>query len=88
MNCRRLSYAVYMSTTLTIRTDDRLRNALAKRAEAQGRTLSEVAREILQAALQERPLKARTGHIKGKLKLPRRPTEAWRKELRRRNWRP
>jgi plasmid stability protein len=76
-----------MSTTLTIRTDDTLRDALAKRAEAQGKTLSEVAREILQAALEERPLKLRTGHIKGRLKLPRRATEAWRKELRQRNWR-
>ncbi len=83
-----MSYTVYMSTTLTIRTDESLREALEKRAEAQGKSLSEVAREILLRALEERPMNARTGHIKGRLKLPRRATEAWRKEVRKRNWRP
>jgi plasmid stability protein len=76
-----------MSTTLTIRTDESLREALEKRAEAQGKTVSEVAREILLRALEERPMHTRTGHIKGRLRLPRRTTEAWRKELRKRNWR-
>jgi len=76
-----------MSTTLTIRIDDSLREALAKRAKSQGKTLSEVARELLQAALEERPFQARIGHLKGRLKLPRRATEAWRKELRQRNMR-
>ena len=77
-----------MSTTLTIRTDESLREALVKRAETQGKTLSEVAREILIRALEERPMHTRTGHIKGGLGLPRRATtEAWRKELRKRNWR-
>ncbi len=83
-----LSYTVYMSTTLTIRTDESLREALEKRAEAQGKTVSEVAREILLRALEERPVRTRAGHTKGRLKLPRRTTtEAWRKELRKRNWR-
>ena len=47
---------VHMSTTLTIRTDDALREELAKRASAQGKTVSEVAREILRNALEERAL--------------------------------
>ena len=83
-----MSYTVYMSTTLTIRTDESLREALEKRAEAQGKTLSEVAREILLRALEERPVHTRAGHIRGKLELSRRTTpEAWRKELQKRNWR-
>jgi plasmid stability protein len=51
-----------MSTTLTIRTDEALREALAKRASAQGKTVSEVARDILRSALEERALEERTSH--------------------------
>lgn len=76
-----------MSTTLTIRTDEALREALAKRASAQGKTLSEVAREILRSALEERPLEERTSHLKGRLRLDQKQTEAWRRSLRARNWR-
>jgi plasmid stability protein len=76
-----------MGTTLTIRTDAALREALAKRASAQGRTVSEVAREILRNALEERPLEERTSHLRGRLRLAQKPTEAWRRSLRRRNWR-
>jgi hypothetical protein len=76
-----------MSTTLTIRTDEALREALAKRARAQGRTISEVAREILRSALEERALEERTSHLKGRLRLGTKQTEAWRRSLRRSNWR-
>lgn len=76
-----------MSTTLTIRTDAALREALAKRASAQGKTISEVAREILRSALDERPLEERTSHLKGRLLLGARQSEAWRRSLRERNWR-
>ena len=76
-----------MSTTLTIRTDEALREALAKRASAQGKTVSEVAREILRSALEERALVERTGHLKGRLRLEKNQTEAWRQSLRQRNWR-
>lgn len=76
-----------MSTTLTIRTDEALREALAKRANAQGKTLSEVAREILRSALVERTLEERTSHLKGRLRLGEKQTEAWRRSLRQRNWR-
>lgn len=76
-----------MSTTITVRTDDALREELRKRAESQGKSLSEVVREILRDAVAERPLKERTGHLKGKLKLSSRSLESWRKELRQRNWR-
>jgi plasmid stability protein len=71
-----------MSTTLTIRTDEALRRALDQRASAQGKTVSEVAREILRNALEER-----TSHLKGRLSLGKKQTEAWRRSLRERNWR-
>jgi len=49
-----LSYTVYMrTTTLTIRTDEGLREALQKRAEVQGKTVSELAREILTEAVSD-----------------------------------
>lgn len=77
-----------MSKTLSIRTDEALREALVKKAAGCGKTLSEVAREILENALRERPVAARAGHLKGRLKLASRPESAWRRELRERNWRP
>lgn len=80
-------YSVYMSTTVTIRTDEALRTALEERARARGTTLSEVAREILRNAVEERPLELRTGHLRGKLNLRQRSEEPWRKALRERNWR-
>ncbi len=83
-NCRTL---YYMSTTLTIRAAEALREALAKRAKHQGKNVSEVIREILQAALDERPLEARVGQLKGRLRLPRKPAEPWRARLRKQNWR-
>jgi hypothetical protein len=76
-----------MSTTLTIRTDRALREALEKRARAQGTTVSEVVREILRNALEERALGERTGQLKGQLKLDRKASGTWRAALRERNWR-
>jgi plasmid stability protein len=77
-----------MDTTLTIRADERLRAALKQRARAQGKTLSALARDILEAAVQERPLGLKTAHLKGRVRLRRRQTDAWRKVLAERNWRP
>ena len=76
-----------MSTTLTIRTDETLREELAKRARAQGKTLSQLVREILRAALTERPIEARAGHLKSRLMLREQATEPWRETLRQHNWR-
>ena len=74
-----------MRTTLTIRTDEALREELAKRARAQGKTLSQFVREILQAALNERPIEARAGHLKRRLMLREQATEPWRETLRQHN---
>ena len=83
-----MSYTVIVDTTLTIRTDETLRVALERRARAQGKTLSALAREILEAAVQERPLGLKTAHLKGRVRLRRSQTDAWRKMLADRNWRP
>jgi plasmid stability protein len=77
-----------MRTTLTIRTDEELREALEERAAMQGRSVSEVAREILRAAVSERPLGSRIGHLRGRLELPPDTSDPWRKQIRKRNWRP
>ena len=83
-----MSYTVFMDTTLTIRADERLRAALEQRARAQGKTLSAVARDILEAAVQQRPLGLKTAQLKGRVRLRRTQTDAWRKVLAERNRRP
>ena len=77
-------YIVHMRTTLTIRTHPELRKRLEQRARAQGKTVSALAREILEGALDERPLRLRTAHLKGRLQLEP-PREEWRDTLRQRN---
>jgi hypothetical protein len=54
----------------------------------QGKSVSEVARDILRAAVSERPLGARIGHLRGQLELPPDTSDPWRKQTRKRNWRP
>ena len=83
-----MSYTVYMGTTLTVRTDEALRQALLKRAEEAGKSLSELVREILEEAVIDRPLGERTGQLKGRIRLTPAKSEAWRDRLRERNWRP
>lgn len=76
-----------MRTTLTVRADEALRKALARRAKAQGKSMSELVREILEEALAERPLAAKVGHLRGGLEIPRKPSDPWRRQIRARNWR-
>lgn len=76
-----------MSNTLTIRTNEELREALAQRAQAQNKTVSEVVREILEQSLIEKPLKEKIGHLRGGISLPRKPRDPWQRQLRERNWR-
>jgi hypothetical protein len=82
------SYTVYMSTTITIRAGESLREVLDKKAAASGKSVSELVREILEEALAVTPLGIRTGHLKGRLTLPRKTSDPWRKRLRQGNWRP
>jgi plasmid stability protein len=76
-----------MSTTITVRADPSLRAAIKRRADAQAKTVSAVVREILEAALHDRPIHSRAGHLKGRLELPKTTRDPWRNRLRQRNWR-
>ena len=76
-----------MGTTLTVRTGEELHQALQRRAESLGKTVSELVREVLEEAVTERPIAERTGHVKGRLGLPE-PADPLRKHLKDRNWRP
>lgn len=74
------------TTTITVRTDKPLRDALAKRAKAEHKTVSDVVREILEQSLIERPMAERVGKLRGTLRIAE-PTGAWQREIRERNWR-
>jgi predicted CopG family antitoxin len=75
-----------MSNTITIRADATLREALAKRARLERKTVSDVVREILANELTERPLAERIGRLRGGLRLDE-PTSEWQRRIRERNWR-
>jgi metal-responsive CopG/Arc/MetJ family transcriptional regulator len=77
----------YMSTTVTVRLDEALRQALEEKARASGTTISEVVRDTLREALAERPLGERIGHLKGALRVTS-DGDPWREQMRGRNWRP
>ena len=64
-----------------------MRQALEKRAKAQGLTVSELVRRLLEEAISERPMAQRAGHLKGRLELSDPGSDPWRKHLRERNWR-
>lgn len=77
-----------MDTTLTIRADDELRVELQRRASVEGKTVSEVVREILHRALAETPLETKVGHLRGRLARPvQDDTDPWHEEIRDHNWR-
>lgn len=76
-----------MSPTITVRTDEPLHRKLEEQAAAVGKSLSEVVRDILEAAVLEEPLEERIGHHRGGLLLDRAEDEPWRRRLRERNWR-
>jgi plasmid stability protein len=76
-----------MRVTLTIHADEQLREALKERAAMQGKSVSELAREILAAALTQRPLGPRTRHLRGQLAQSPDISDPWRKQIREHNWR-
>ncbi len=76
-----------MSTTLTVRLEDKQREALEKRAAALGKSMSEVVRDILERALAEEPISARAGHLRGRLTLPKPERGSLRERLKANNWR-
>ncbi len=78
----------YMRTTITIRADLSLRSLLEERAEATGKTISVIVREILERALGERPMGDRIRHLRGTLARGRHRDDRWSRSIRARNWRP
>ena len=76
-----------MSKTFTIRLGRAESDALARRAKTLGKTRSAVVRQLLVDALVQRPLAIKSGHLKGRLAIARRPRVSWRQELKARNWR-
>jgi len=77
-----------MRSTIVVRADAALRASIAERAAAQGKTVSAFVREVLEQAVEDRPVRARAGHLRGALDLPRAQVDSWRRHLRDRNWRP
>lgn len=75
-----------MDKTLTIRIDRAQDSALSARARAQGKTRSQVVRDLLDRGLEEQPLGRRIGHLKGRVTLSA-PKDAWRRRIKERNWR-
>lgn len=76
-----------MSTTITIRVEPDLREALRTRAEEEGKPLSKYIREVLERELAGAPLGDRVAHLKGRLAPTDERLEGWRARLRKRNWR-
>lgn len=75
-----------MGKTITIRLPQEQERALRKRAQALGRTKSDLVRELIGRGLQEESMEATIGHLEGRLDLPA-PREGWRKQIKDRNWR-
>jgi len=73
--------------TLSIQADEELQAALQERAALQGKTVSDLAREILHEAIAQRPLGERVGHLRGRLELPSVASDPCRSKLKERNWR-
>lgn len=78
----RSQYTVYVRQTIAIRADAALRDAIAERAAAQGKTISAFVREVLEQAVEDRPLQSRAGHLRGALDLSGTGDDAWRNRLR------
>jgi len=76
-----------MATTITLRAEEALREELEKRAAAQGKSLSAFVRDILTEAVATTSVGERTAALKGSLRLPSRSRDAWRRQIRERNWR-
>lgn len=76
-----------MSTTLTVRLDPDLKRALDEHAKLRRKSVSALVREILDAAVAERPLGERIGHLAGKLGPRKGEPDAWERHLREMNWR-
>jgi Ribbon-helix-helix protein, copG family len=83
-----MSYDCFVTTTLTFRLDKKQRAKLRSKAKALGQSESELLRKMLDRELKPRRLGDVIGHLAGAfvLKEPQKP-DAWRDQMRERNWR-
>ena len=70
-----------MKTTITVRLDERQRQALAQATRRLGKSASAIVREALDHALAEETVGARAGHVKGGIRLRQRTRVDWRSDL-------
>lgn len=75
-----------MSKGISFRAGEKLRQALTERAQRQGKTVSELVREILEDAVVEPSLLERTRHVIGRLDFEV-DDDVWRRQIHERNWR-
>lgn len=76
-----------MKTTITVRLDERQQKAVTAAAKQLGKSVSDIVRDALDRRLTERTIAARAGHLKGRIRLPRRDRKGWRRTIGERNWR-
>jgi Arc/MetJ-type ribon-helix-helix transcriptional regulator len=76
-----------MSETLTIRLPKSEREALDRLARTLDKSVSEVVRDILREALDERPVSDTTAHVRGRLSLSPSGDDSFRRRIRSHNWR-
>ena len=76
-----------MTTTLTFRLPTNLRAKLRQRAKLQGKSESELMRELVHRELQNRTMGERIGHLKGTLSLKGAKMDEWQKSIKENNWR-
>jgi Ribbon-helix-helix protein, copG family len=76
-----------MTTTLTFRLESEQRKKLRNKARLLGKSESAILRELLDRELEERPMSAAIGHLKGTLSLEVKKPDSLRQTLRERNWR-
>ena len=76
-----------MTTTITFRLESEQRKKLRRKAALFGKSESEFLREMLNSELEERPMSAAIGHLKGTLSFDVKNHDSLRQALRDRNWR-
>jgi predicted transcriptional regulator len=78
-----------METTLTIRLSKKQRDALNRRARAEGRSASAVIRDLLERETTGGFDFERVRHLAGSVRIDRKKmkTDAWAEYIRRMNWR-
>lgn len=89
MSCNGITGVLHLRlmTSMTFRLGSVTRGKLRARALRLARTESDLLREIIERELEEKPLAARAGHLKGSLSLTRQGGNSWRRAIRKRNWR-